>query len=113
MEGDAIRLERLAVQAEERWRRLQDDIDQLRRDIVELEREVLGPPRKESVRGRLHDLENDAAAARVAADTLAVIQMRQERESGRRLGVLEWLIGSVLVVVGPVAAALILRAFGV
>ena len=74
---------------------------------AELRRIIEGPPREESVRGRLHTLEAENAAAKVAAQALAQATARERRareretwsrrrERTRAVRVAAWGIGVLL-----------------
>jgi chromosome segregation ATPase len=55
--------------------RIEEQLQHLRNDLAELARAIHGP--NGSIRNRLHKLENDAHAARIAAETLAQVKRRQ------------------------------------
>jgi cytochrome c-type biogenesis protein CcmH/NrfG len=58
---------------------LVEQVATMREDLAELTRKVDGPPWERSVRGRLHALEGDASAARIASETLAEAQRERHR----------------------------------
>lgn len=58
---------------------LVEQVGALREDLAHLQATIDGPPWERSVRGRLHTLENDASAAKVAAATLAEAQRERHR----------------------------------
>lgn len=58
---------------------LVEQVAALRRDVAHVQASIDGPPWERSVRGRLHTLENDASAAKVAAATLAEAQRERHR----------------------------------
>lgn len=83
--------ERLAV-LEERVREMQDDMREVRVAIS-------GPPREDSIRGRLHKLEDDSAAANAAKAALEAAQALREQQGVMQLTVVEKRVGMVLGVV--------------
>lgn len=85
------------------------ELDVLRKEIATLERDVSGPPKAESVRGRLHALESDAASARFAQQALE----KAQSERRYRMSVYEWAMGPVIGIAATIMAAAILHALGI
>lgn len=100
---------RLTEQVESLRRELTRELDNLRREVAELERQFDGPPRADSIRTRMHRLESDASSARFAQAALE----RARNERRYRLGVFEWIAGPFLGIAATVGAAAILRALGI
>lgn len=69
-------------------------------EIAEIQREIAGPPRQESLRGRLHRLETADAAAKAATAALEAARAVQSRTFSRR----EKIVGMLLALVTTAAA---------
>lgn len=75
---------------------------EVRDDVKDIHSAINGPPWERSVRGRLHALEGTSAAVKLL-----------QQQKTYRLAMWEKLVGLLLIVAGPVAAGIILNAFGV
>lgn len=58
----------------ERLARLEEQVSGVREDVAEVLSRIDGPPWERSLRGRMHTIEAESAAATVAAKTLAEVQ---------------------------------------
>lgn len=74
MQADEHRLGERVATLEARYEALEADVRQILRDIH-------GPPREESLRGRIHILENDTAAAKAAHAALETAQAIREEQN--------------------------------
>lgn len=87
---------------EQRITRLETRTDDLEEDMREVKRVIDGPPRNDSIRGRLHILESDRAAATAAeaavTAALAIRESAKERTFGKREKVIALTLASVVVV---------------
>ena len=84
---------------EERISKLEVRTDDLEEDMREVKRIIDGPPRPDSLRGRLHALESDRAAARAAEAAVSAALAIRESTSERVFGKREKLIALALAVV--------------
>jgi len=77
-------LERLFAKMEARGARLEQRVTNHGREIDALRLRIDGPPRNESLSGRIHSLENDRAAANAAHAALQVAEeIRRDRDDRR------------------------------
>ncbi len=77
----------------ERVARLEVMLGETNADVAQLHAAVHGPPRIESVRGRLHLLENNNAAANAATAAIDAMKMMQEQTVTRRFTRAQIVIG--------------------
>lgn len=59
----------------ERMAALETEVRGMRDDLIVIERSINGPPRSESLRGRIHALESSDAAANAAAAALEAVKV--------------------------------------
>lgn len=78
---------------EGRLARIEEQLNNLRADVAELARAVHGP--NGSLRSRLHQIESDAAAAKVAAATLAEVRRNKSDGFTKRQAVAVLVFGAV------------------
>lgn len=69
---------------DERLARLEEQMKGMREDMAELRRSLEGPPRDESIRGRLHVLETNDAAAVAARAALEAARAAQGQSWTRK-----------------------------
>lgn len=86
----------------ERIVRVEEQLRNLQGDVEALDRQISGPPREESIRGRLHKLENADAAARAATAALAAAKAVQRQGWSQRERVGLFVIAAAGVVLGVV-----------
>jgi len=67
----------------ERMARAEQQIEDVKGDVSDIRREIFGPPRDDSVKGRLHVLENDRVAASAAEAALTVAKELRDDRSHR------------------------------
>lgn len=79
----------------ERVAALEARADSHEADLRELYRDIHGPPRDESIRGRLHILENDTAAARAAHAALETAQALRDTQGTRSFSRFEKTLGLI------------------
>lgn len=103
----------MAASVADRLARLEEQMRSLRDDIAEIGRAIHGP--NGSIRNRIHTLENDAHAARAAAQALAEIRKQQGEGFTKRqqIAVLIFgLIASLGTIVSTVVAIAMLSGGG-
>lgn len=59
----------------ERMAALETEVKGMREDLAVIERSINGPPRDESIRGRLHLLETSDAAAKAATAAIEAVKV--------------------------------------
>lgn len=82
----------------ERVRALEVQMIAVNADVAELFVQVQGPPRNESIRGRLHTLESSQAAASAAEAALIVAKQLRDERSHRAWTIKEKALTLVLAV---------------
>lgn len=102
------------VRVEAKLDSLHEDLDDYARDHKQVVREIggirpNGPDPQQTIRGRLHQLENDAAAAKLANDILAAERKRVGERWGRRERILAVIVGIWLALVPVINLALNVR----
>lgn len=116
-QGERIaRLEDAQGDLRERVVRLQDDVEAVTTLAHRLDRELNGngrSDRDESVRGRLHKIEGDAHAARLAKEALEQAQARATRAADHAADRHDRRIARTVGIVGAVLAFLQLAGLGV
>lgn len=76
-------------------------------DVAELQRELAGPPRQDSIRGRLHRLESSDAAAKAAEAALVAARAVQGQTFSRRQKIAGLVLA--LIVAGAAVGGLVLE----
>jgi len=71
------------------------EVREARRDISDLAVLIQGPPRDESIRGRLHRLEDSEATAKAANAALTAAKAMYEQSTEKRFSRREKLVGLV------------------
>lgn len=79
----------------ERLRALETLVVGLQADMVELSRVIEGPPREDSLRGRLHRLESNEAAAHAAAAALEAARALRDHTFSRGQKLIALMFGLV------------------
>ena len=107
MTTDTVKLTAIEVELREFRARVADEFKSVRHDLGKLEGALHGPPTDTSVRGRLHKLESDDAAARAASAALEAVRLaqRQTFSTFEKAGLFAF--------AGVATAATVLRWFGV
>lgn len=77
MESDEV-VERLA--------RLEVNMSDLKQDVAQILVQIQGPPREDSLRGRIHKVESSTAAAKAAEAALTIARDIHAQNNERRLG---------------------------
>lgn len=84
---------------ESRISSLEVRVDGLEDSIRRMRTRIEGPPREESLSGRVHKLENDASAARAAAAAIRGAEMLREQHDDRSFSRKERLLALALALV--------------
>lgn len=102
--GDRIdRFEERVSKIEQKVTETNTQLHEARRDIQDILVTIQGPPRTESIRGRIHRLENSEAAAKAAQAALEAVQAVREDTTDRRLSRAEKKLG-LLIAAGLLAS---------
>ena len=81
---------------EERLVRVEEKVNVLHDDLLEVKLAINGPPREESVRGRLHRLESNEAAAKAAEAALTAARALHDERSEKKFTKLDKVIGGLI-----------------
>lgn len=90
------RLEDRTGRVEQQLVETRSDVKEARADIHEILVTIQGPPREESLRGRLHRVEDNQSAAKAAEAALTAAKSFYERSSEKRFSKWEKLAGLLI-----------------
>jgi hypothetical protein len=105
------RLSALETELRESRRQIELLLEAIRADVHRLDVSINGPPRAESVRGRLHTIESDQSAARLSLQVAQESQKMAQEAQRRAFGAVEKV--ALFLFAGLGAAAGVARLFGV